>query len=415
MWGALMAAWYESRYTGLFTRLGPLPRRPHDPAVAVWSGTLAPSHPHQDLTAGGAAFRPADAEAACVGETVERFQPYPLPGDQAVEASFASWPLDEPAVAPESWVLFHPEQYALPGFRFRPFTRADPCRWVCFRRAGTGVPWWVPEELAYLFLRPGESHRICPSVSTGLTCGRTGDPLLLRGLQEVIERDAVLGAWWGSYPLEEWGQAEVLGSLGPDVAERVLRPNLRYRFYRVGSPFSAHVTVVTVAGEDREGFCFSAGSACRETRGQSWTKAILEAVHGRHYVRYLKGLRPEGGSLPGAPADFAEHAVYYSYYPGRLGSTVLERAGSPAPEAGRDVREGLPELLERLGQDRPVLFRSMTPPGVAQEVGDWHVLKVIVQGLQPLHGDDHFPHLGGPLWSPNGLADWSATPPHPFP
>ena len=43
-----------------------------------------------------------------------------------------------------------------------------------------------------------------PSTSTGLGCGRLGQPVLLRGLQEVIERDALMGAWWGRYPLWEW-------------------------------------------------------------------------------------------------------------------------------------------------------------------------------------------------------------------
>src|SRR5436190_884010 len=106
-----MEPWYESRYTGLFSRCGPIGLRPYDPAV---------------------------------------------------------------------------------------------CRWVGFRRAGTGEPWWVPDELAFLNSRPGERPRIAAAVSTGLSCGRPGHPVLLRGLQEVIERDTVVGAWWGRYPLDEW-------------------------------------------------------------------------------------------------------------------------------------------------------------------------------------------------------------------
>ena len=53
-------------------------------------------------------------------------------------------------VPPERWVLFHPEQYALPGFPYHAFTRDTVCRWVCFREAFSGSPHWVPEELAYL-------------------------------------------------------------------------------------------------------------------------------------------------------------------------------------------------------------------------------------------------------------------------
>jgi len=43
------------------------------------------------------------------------------------------------------------------------------------------------------------------------------------------------------------------------------------------------------------------------------------------------------------------------------------------------------------------------------------VLKVVVPGLQPMHGDHLLPFLGGPLWAPRRLADWQTMPPHPFP
>ena len=57
----------------------------------------------------------------------------------------------------------------------------------------------------------------------------------------------------------------------------------------------------------------------------------------------------------------------------------------------------------------------MTPPGIAQAQLGWYVLRVVVPGLQPLHGDHRLPHLGGPLWAPRGLHDWAGMPPHPFP
>jgi ribosomal protein S12 methylthiotransferase accessory factor len=410
-----MTAWYASLFTGLFRQFGPVPTRAHDPAVSFASGTVALNERlGQQLTASGAGWDEASAEAACVGEAVERWQAYPLPDDQRIEARFDRWPLDEPAVEPERWVLFHPQQYAQPGFPFEPLTRATLCRWVCFRHVVDGMPCWVPDEMAYLFLRPGERHRFCPGFSTGLACGRSGQPVLLRGLQEVIERDALVGAWWGSYPIEEWPVAEVLQSLDRELATRLLRPNLCYRCYRVRSPFSAHVTLVTIEGRDREGYCFSAGSACRETRAESWHKAFLEAVHSRQYVRYLKILYRDRPAGP-APAGFAEHAVYYSLYPEELRRTVLD-AASPRPTVTEAViREDFAALAERLGSTRPVLFRDMTPPALAQEGLDWRVVRVVVPGLQPLHGDHRVPQLGGPLWAPRGLAEWAQVPPHPFP
>src|SRR5262245_43758371 len=132
----LRRAWYASPYTGLFAESGPVARLPHDPDVAVWGGVAPlPGPGGEPPASGGAGWDEAAAEAAAVGEAVERWQAWPLPCDAAVEASFGGWPLDEPAVPPGRFVLFHAEQYALPGFPFRPLTEATRCRWVCFRQA----------------------------------------------------------------------------------------------------------------------------------------------------------------------------------------------------------------------------------------------------------------------------------------
>jgi ribosomal protein S12 methylthiotransferase accessory factor YcaO len=272
----------------------------------------------------------------------------------------------------------------------------------------------VPEEVVFLAARTGQRQRFLPGLSTGLSCGRQGDPVLLRGLQEVIERDALVGAWWGRYALEGHDPERAFALLGGGLPARLRRPNLRYRCYRVASPFSSHVTLVTLEGLDQEGACFSAGSACRETRAASWRKAFLEAVQGRQYVRYLKSTLAGTAAPPGPPADFAGHAVYYSLHPVELARTPLHRPTAASAEGG-EAAEGWNELAERLGADRPVLFRHLTPPPLAAERLGWVVLRVLVPGLQPLHGHHGYPFLGGPLWAPRGLAAWQAIPPHPFP
>jgi ribosomal protein S12 methylthiotransferase accessory factor len=403
-------AW-DDAYTGILTRLSALPRRPPDPDVSLWAGALPPWGPRgRELPLGGAGWASDDAREACVGEGIERLQPYALPDDEIVSATFADWTLEEPAIEPERWVLFHPEQHRAAGFPFAPFTRGTRCRWICFRDAATGSPHWIPEDFGFLFHAPGEGPRRAPSTSTGLSCGRTGHPVVLRGLQELIERDAMVGAWWGSYPLEEWPAGDVLGELDPALPPRFLRPNLRYRYYRARSPFSDHVTLVTIEGEDRCGAFFACGSACRETRSMSWAKSLLEAIQGAAYVRQMREDRPD---LAWADelADYSHHAAYYTAHPERLRQTVLQRGVAPA--SLKAVSEDLPSLRERLGRKRPVLVRIMTPPLIAQEFRDWLVLRVVVPGLQPLHGNHRWPHLGGALWG-RPVREWAGMPPHPF-
>lgn len=405
--------WYTSRYTGLLRAAGTVPRAAHDPDVVIWAGELPGWGTHgEPLAAGGAGWDTASAEAAAVGEAIERWQSRSLPQDLVHEASYQHWSLDEPAVPPEKWILYHADQYARPGFPFIPFSAVTRCHWVCCREARTGDPSWAPADLVFLDPHQGGADRLAPSLSTGLSCGRDGQPILLRGLQEVIERDALVGAWWRRYPLVEHDPAAVFASLDPALAARLQRPNLRYRFYRAVSPFSTHVTLATIAGEDRGGFCFSVGSACRETRAKSWEKSLLEALQGRPYVRYLKSQHATVEPNFASPADFADHAVYYSLHPDELGRTVLQQPATSS-DAGKES-ESLEHLLERLGPQRPVLFRILTPPPLIEAGLDWIVLRVLVPGLQPLHGHHDYAFLGGPLWSPRSLADWRDVPPHPF-
>ena len=411
-----MPAWYESRFTGLFTLFVRVELRPHDPALPMTAGEMpAWNSGEPELGCAGAGWTTEESEQACVGEAIERWLARALPCDASVEAAWNSWPLDEPAVEPERWVLFHPDQYSSREFPFAPLTSGTVCRWVCCREAITGRAVWVPEELVFLVPRQGECQRHTFGYSTGLSCGRRGHPVLLRGTQEVIERDALVGGWWGIYPVEEHPAAAVRELLGKEVWSRVDRPNLKYRFYHIRSPFSAHVTLVSVSGHDCEGWVFSVGSACRETRRDSWMKSLLEAVQGRHCVRRLLAQWQEDGRpARNIPTTFFEHALFYALRPDLLLHTVLEQRVTPSDDPSVDLVETLRDLQTKLGADRPILYRNLTPPGLATPPFDWLVLRVVIPGLQPLHGDHRLPFLGGAMWRPRACREWAEVPPHPF-
>lgn len=421
--------WQLSGFSGLFREYGAVAPRPHDPDVAIWAGTVANRALGDSDAVGGAGWTAEQAEMAGIGEAIERWQTHRLASDHGIHLAFSAWPHIEPekgpAISPERWVLFHPGQYQ-PGFPFPAMTDDDPLDWVCFRRAITGQPHWVPADLAFMDLRPGTVPRFAPAVSTGWSAHCQADLALLRGTQEVIERDAMVGAWWGIYAMREHRPAAVMATLPPWLPARVERGNLRYRFYHIESPYSAHVTMVTMMGDDREGGCFSIGSACRESRAESWQKALLEAIQGRHYVRYWKPRMAEtlapGGQLGGpvdgnrrVPTTFREHALWYSYAPERLDDTVLASCPGPdRPGSDASIRESLATLCARLGERHPVLFRVFTPPAITAENLGWVVIRVMIPGLQPLHGDHRIPFLGGSMWRDRPLTDWTTMPPHPF-
>lgn len=411
-----MAEWLESRFTGMFSSLVRIRPRAHDPEVAITAGEIPGWFPEEPpIGCSGAGWTQSQADAACRGEGIERWFARPLPTEPATEATYAGWSRAEPAIPPGRFVLFHPEQYALPGFPLAPLDEQALCHWTCCRTWPTGEPVWVPEEFVFLTPRRGVCQRHTFGFSTGLSCGGVRDSVLLRGVQEVIERDALVGGWWGTYPVEEWPEDHVRERLGPDLWRRLSRPNLTYRFYRIVTPYSAHVTLVSLAGDEREGWTFSVGSACRETRDASWRKSLLEAVQGRHCVRRLRAEWEGQGSRPlGVPTGFFEHALYYALHPEHLARTVLERGPRSPDPTDEEATEPLAELAQRLGAEQPILFRLLTPPFLSQGEDDWLVLRVVIPGLQPLHADHRFPFLGGPLWQGRPLREWEQIPPHPF-
>src|SRR3954469_12179075 len=113
---SVMSPWYTSLYTGLFTSFARLTLRPYDPDLALYSGMTAPwSGIAQELAGSSIGWNAESAEGACVGEAIERLQANAMSDDQVVTARYADCQLDEPAVPPERWVLFHPEQYRQQG------------------------------------------------------------------------------------------------------------------------------------------------------------------------------------------------------------------------------------------------------------------------------------------------------------
>jgi hypothetical protein len=88
---------------------------------------------------------------------------------------------------------------------------------------------------------------------------------------------------------------------------------------------------------------------------------------------------------------------------------------APSHAQSEAVVENFSALAERLGSKRPVYFRHVTPVNLLMEKLDYVVVRVLVPGLQPLHGHHQLPFLGGPHWASRGLQEYEQIPPHPFP
>ena len=247
-----------------------------------------------------------------MGEALERYAATFVPHERLVLASARE--LGPEAVAPDRFALFSDEQYASPGFPFRPFTRDARVPWV----DGYSLPdrrrVWLPAELVFLGNAsvPGLA-RIGYATSSGMACAETVDEAVARGLCEVLERDAFMIAWANrlSLPLLDW-------STDPRFVARDRRlfavTGLAYAAIDLSAFHDVPSVLAVVRAPDGVPGALGVGAGTAATVGRAWWKALSEAFASRAAGAKLALLYPERhyGPLGAGVVSFEDHIAYYA-------------------------------------------------------------------------------------------------------
>jgi ribosomal protein S12 methylthiotransferase accessory factor len=259
--------------------------------------------------ADGADFSKEGAVAAAIGEALERY----CAGRPVCEVMYASAEeLGAEAMWPTKWSLFHPRQYAQEGFGYVPFTADLRVGWVRARDLARGGETWVPAQLVFLVdVRAGSEPRIGYATSSGLACGRTQDQATLKGLLEVVERDAFMLTWYAQLrrPLVELGSDAVL-------AERERRhfapTRLRYRLVDLSVFAAVPTALAVIQGGSWDPIAMAVGAASAVTGREACDKALREAFQTRRWIRHQRadGYRPVRSASE--VATFEDHVLFYS-------------------------------------------------------------------------------------------------------
>jgi bacteriocin biosynthesis cyclodehydratase domain-containing protein len=384
-------------------------------SVAADNSLIAPSL--RVTLNGGAGFTRRSALLATLGETVERYAAGLFRRADLVLSSYAG--LDEPAVAPEVFALYSPEQYGQPGFPYAPFTADTVVRWVRAVRQRDGAVVRVPASQVYLpYRRVRGEEEFAPCISTGMAAGPSMTAATLSGLQEVVERDALAISWLHRLPPRPVAEEAVAQS--SDLRHALgRRSSWSVRFHDLSLDLDVPVIAAVMRyRHDREDI-LSFGSACRGDVTAAAEKAFLEAAQGLTYVRRLLRAHADWECAPDFSNvdDFNKHAILYTKYP-----TLRERAGylvapgeaadaapdgpaaagrtprpvdAPGPDAGpetdHDRLTRIVQQLAALGYETYVV--DLTTPDVAA-LGV-RVVRVMVPGLQHLSGIHARRFLGG--------------------
>ena len=325
------------------------------------------------------------AEAASIGEALERYSASFVPADRLVVCSAHRLP---GAVDPSRFALFQDTQLADPAFPFEPFCRDTVVSWV----AGFGLPGarpaYLPAQLVFLSWgrRASGEQLITYSTSSGLACGATLEEALLAGLLEQIERDAVMLAWYDrlSLPLLDWrGDPELVR-----LDARYFAPTgLEYSAVDLSVFFGVPTVLGVVHGAPGTLGALGVGAASAPTVGAAWQKALAEAFTVQRWVRDRACERPEDVERSADEIqNFDGHTLFYAH-PDRAGRAAFldsspERHDTRdvAPLDGSNVLDRIEAACDRLAQHRVSAYAAdVTSPDVRS--AGFHVVRVIAPEL----------------------------------
>jgi ribosomal protein S12 methylthiotransferase accessory factor len=378
-------------------------------------------HEHDlDPRAGGAGVSLEDATNRTMGELLERyaFFAYDGPADRGLSYEELAERGDQ--LPPfKFFSLFSNEQTQSEDFPYAPFSTSAKTAWVRGTNLLDGGPIMVPGQIVSLsyFHGTNETAYFYPT-SSGCAVARTAEEAALKGLLELIERDAVMIRWYARLPPPALSVDAL--KLPRNASRQCRRLELRFLDLTV----DGEVSVVGVTCIERTGrpcfLIFSAASALDVAAAAH--KALIEVAQGRPFIKSLSASL-EASAEDTVFADFETNLRFYAepanarYFEWFLqNEQVSARASRSVPHAAEPLKL-LADLLDRCARMNitPIAFDITTP-----EMHDcgFFACRVVAPELVPLCVPSA-PYLGHPrLAAYIASACRSPIPqwvPHPFP
>jgi ribosomal protein S12 methylthiotransferase accessory factor len=372
----------------------------------VFNATVMAGALELEKRAGGAGRSSDAAKRAAMGEALEHYaaRVCALPGRPSSE-------VEGEVVELADFSLHSREQRSHPGFPHRDFYEQPAIYTRCWSPLDNDAA-WLPRALVGM----GETGAGV-TTSSGLAAATSPHVALLRAMQELVERDALMVTWLHGVP----GRRV---DLDPGYDDPVCERGGELACFDATPDYSPHPVALVLGQLPARGRArYALGAACRETWAGAVEKAFLEWVQGVTFAGYR--LNHEAGPTYRSPLEvrtFDDHATYYTLRPdewerlpifrGRRFDRRPSAIGADSP--GREIL-----LLAHALCDAGVrvYYRDLTTPDLRQ-IGV-HVVRALSPDLVPIFDDQRWPLLGGTAADVAARYSWTAglrlTFPSPFP
>jgi ribosomal protein S12 methylthiotransferase accessory factor len=398
--------------TGIVSFLGERECDPMDPAVfivAAQSGDLsviglAPME--NRIVGSGAGLTYEHAFWAAAGETVERYCAANVPTGDFILGSYAE--LRErniPAAGPDRWALFHPSQF--PALGLPPFTENVRLVWVKGRRLAAEGECYLPACLTYLSpdasnYTAHEARLIGPATSTGLACARSVLEATIKGLCEVIERDAFIIRWRGMLPCARI-DIDPASAIFATFSEKFVRPGLEYSIFETSLDLPYHSFLGVLRDRRHNPSRILVGGACHPDPNQAVLKTLIELAQGFQWANHVRTRSIELDDEFSAITSFESRMELYVFgdqeraFDFLFDNPETKKLSQLESQDRGDLEKTLDDGISRLHEmGLDAIAVDMTTADA--EICGLSVVKVVIPECESLEGDHRMQFLGGRRW-----------------
>ena len=344
---------------------------------------------------GGAGYDWESSILSALGEGFERYCPIFYDRSKLIKSSFIN--LNENAIVPEKFTLFHPEQYKDKKFKLFPFLNETEIHWTKGYDLINNSEIYVPASQIYmpfdLDLQP-----ICTQISTGLASHTSLYKSILNGLYEVIERDAFAINW--THMIES--PKIIVSDEIKKFISNYFNNYYEFHFFDITTNIGIPTVLGIMKSKAEFGEFICVGAATRFTFSEALKKTILELGQSVGYNRYLLDMYKDWEPKSYYDVnDFMLHTIFYQKEKNM--QWVFDRYFK-TPETKKidfDEKTNLHEdtfkiksILKKIKELKyDVILKDLTTIDV-KKLG-CHVIKVIIPQLVPLSGTYGYYHWGG--------------------
>jgi ribosomal protein S12 methylthiotransferase accessory factor len=395
---------YVSIRTGIIKRIAEVKLHHYDPEVFSYASIMTDTSkysPHKCSTRnGGAGLTQEEGLMATIGEGIERYCCNFYYENDLFYGTYNEY--KNKAVNPSDWILYSDLQYNSRNFPFKKFDENTKIRWVEGKSWISNKKKLIPASMVYIpYYHSNKEDVICPGISTGLSCRSSMEEAILYGLYECIERDAFTIFWLNQLEtpivdMENIDNQELKNIFN----QRFKKNDIKYNVYDITLDISVPTYFTSSIGTTDIGKMYCVGSASNLNGNRALLKSLIETAQSRPYLRYVfnenRKWRIKKNFIN--INTFDDHARVYTQNPSLIKNLkiysyknkIKTKIDNKSEGTIKDLRKVL-SMLKYKGYD--VLIIDLTTEDV-HDLG-FHVVKVLIPGLQPLHGDHRFPFLGG--------------------